>query len=348
MAQQLGTSNNGDLLNGQEKQPDKWTRDERKRRRNKGEAYLNRSGEMVPEKKLGPPCRCPMKCREKLHNTEQDVFNAFWRIGIYEKQNTYLSGLMKVVPPKRRRYAEVRPPNVASRRNISVQYFIKVREVDVQVCKREFCSVHGLCNKRVMTVRKKLCTGNLELLSDQRGKHGNRKNRLSMESVQTVEDHIRSITNFDEMNIDDVTLKFKRSYYFDYQQWCTKRNFQQVSEKKYRQIFHDVSFCPLTLSCLRNTLLNEIILCFQVTGKIDSFHQVYCEGNEIEQFMLRETDEGEVSDESISEEEEESNSDKEEMLVEVDPVSNTLTLLKIFQLQYYFEKCSSLIVSVQV
>lgn len=211
---------------------------ERKRKRNLGEAYENARGELVPEKRVGPTCGCPQKCREKLKNKEQEIFNAFWSIGKYEDQNAYLSDLLQIMTPKRRRNSKKRASNVESRRGVSVQYFLKVDDADVQVCKKEFLAVHGLRTKRVEVVREKMCAGGgLDLLADHRGKHGNRANKLPIETVNFIEDHIRAITNFGDSNFDGSKLSYSTVYYKDYKELCAERNVKAVGERKYRELF---------------------------------------------------------------------------------------------------------------
>ena len=120
----------------------------------------------------------------------------------YEQQNVFLSGLLKRVETKktsghsRKEHPAVsshgkrigRPPAEISR--FTFKYCIRdKRGIDVGVCRKAFCYVHGFGEKRLLVLRKKIeDSGGLE--PDKRGKHG--KHYSVGDVKELVREHIRS------------------------------------------------------------------------------------------------------------------------------------------------------------
>ncbi|CAH1988059.1 unnamed protein product [Acanthoscelides obtectus] len=189
-------------------------------RRNLGHSYLDSRGRQREARVLGPPCQCKKNCRQLLQGTESSIFNSFWDLNTYDKQNTYLFSTIKVIPKKRSYKKETKRQESA--RKVMNQYFVKVNVVDVQICKIEFLSVHGLQNssKRLKFIARQISEGRTTPKRDGRGKHQNRPNRTSAERVQSVHDHIQAIPRYD--------------YYVE---WCKERAIAPVEEDRYRRIF---------------------------------------------------------------------------------------------------------------
>ncbi len=63
----------------------------------------------------------------------------------------------------------------------SFQYILRNEKgINIQICQKAFCCVHGFGPKRLQIIRRKLATGDLE--ADRRGKHCNH---------QTVDEKIK-------------------------------------------------------------------------------------------------------------------------------------------------------------
>lgn len=62
---------------------DEWTANSRKRKRNVGLEYINRTGKLIPSRKLQPPCtKCRLKCHDRIFDDiRQKLFNKFWGFG---------------------------------------------------------------------------------------------------------------------------------------------------------------------------------------------------------------------------------------------------------------------------
>ncbi|XP_064292768.1 uncharacterized protein LOC135309947 [Plodia interpunctella] len=67
----------------------------RKKKINLGKAYVTRKGIRKPKKEIKSPCKCRLKCFEKI-STEQRkaIFEAFWKLGDHHKQWIYVSNLV--------------------------------------------------------------------------------------------------------------------------------------------------------------------------------------------------------------------------------------------------------------
>lgn len=218
----------------------------RKMRRNLGSSYTNQKGHKIEARTLGPPCGCKKNCRILLQGTEENIFDAFWALGDFHKQNAYLFYNMKQFP-KKRVYPKKQKKAVSTRK-YSVNYHVKVNGVEVTICKKEFLAVHGLHNsqKRIQLLQKQMSEGSTTPKLDQRGKHCNRANKISEEACQSVRDHIKSIPKYtshysrqknpDKTYIDhDLTIS---SLYHDYYKaWCNDQNITPASQDKYRRIF---------------------------------------------------------------------------------------------------------------
>lgn len=119
----------------------------RKTKRNLGHSYINTKGKEIEPKKLSAPCGCKKQCRQLLEGKENDIFNAFWNLGDYDKQNIYLFASIKVIP-KKRSYPK-KTKRADSSRNISVQYRVKVNGHEIEICKKEFLALHAISKKRI-------------------------------------------------------------------------------------------------------------------------------------------------------------------------------------------------------
>ncbi|XP_050518265.1 uncharacterized protein LOC126892670 [Diabrotica virgifera virgifera] len=273
--------NRGSIILTPEKlSPSRWRKvniEERKKtkakkRRNLGHVYISLRGAAKEAKKIGDPCKCKKKCRELLRGTELSIFNGFWDLETYEKQNTYLFSTIKVIN-KKRSYKQ-KTKRQESIRKFTNLYFVKVNGVDVQICKQEFLSVHGLQNstKRIKLISKQISEGRATPKKDQRGKHHNRPNKVLPEMVQSVHDHIRSIPKYVShysridnpnrvyINHDLSVSSLYKGYYIA---WCKERNIIPVKEDRYRRIFnleYNIGFkMPKTDTCSTCDSLNIII-----------------------------------------------------------------------------------------
>lgn len=124
-----------------------YDRNKRKSKRNSGHEYFcPKTRKTVEARKLGPPCSCEQNCRQKLNNTEEHIFNQFWKLGSYDLQNSYLFGCIHL--GKKKRAYKKKTKRQQSRRTFTACYVVEIDGAHVKICKREFMSLHGLQNSR--------------------------------------------------------------------------------------------------------------------------------------------------------------------------------------------------------
>nr|CAH7725029.1 unnamed protein product [Callosobruchus chinensis] len=225
--------------------------------RNLGFSYIDAKGRQREAKVLGPPCQCKKNCRQLFQGTASKIFNSFWDLesrGVTEKTK-----------------------HVESARHVTNQYFVKVNGVDIQICKTEFLSLHGLqkSSKRVKLIAQQISEGRTTPKRDGRGKHHNRPNKTPTERVQSVHDHIQAIPKYvshysRKVNPNRVFLNHDlniSTLYKDYYvEWCKQRGIVPVKEDGYSEIFcsdYNIGFkLPKSDTCHTCDLLNNQIETF--------------------------------------------------------------------------------------
>lgn len=61
-------------------------------KRNTGQKYYTKRGKFIPKKKFeSKSCNCSKKCIERINETQRiEIFDKFWNIGDFNKQNVFL------------------------------------------------------------------------------------------------------------------------------------------------------------------------------------------------------------------------------------------------------------------
>ncbi|XP_045610038.2 uncharacterized protein [Procambarus clarkii] len=196
--------------------------------RDQGRPYISRAtGKEIRGRAMGAPCNCKKKCWSKIEHGADEIFSAFWDMGNFDEQNVYLYGNISIKPVSRH-YVKG-----SNRRTYTFTYWCKVRGKHVEVCKEMFMGVHGLQNSRgrIGNLMKQMKDGNLLPKPDQRGKHANRPNKYTEQSLQAARRHIEMYIN------RNMTLK--KMYRDFYMPWCDENKIVPVSEDKYRRIYSE-------------------------------------------------------------------------------------------------------------
>nr|XP_045592777.1 uncharacterized protein LOC123754423 isoform X1 [Procambarus clarkii]XP_045592778.1 uncharacterized protein LOC123754423 isoform X1 [Procambarus clarkii]XP_045592779.1 uncharacterized protein LOC123754423 isoform X1 [Procambarus clarkii] len=167
----------------------------RKRRRNRGESYINVAGKFVEAKKyVERDCECKNKCLSKLGTVEdrENIFKQFWSIGDFGQQNAYLTENVILVPNvmKRRKAALLDDKHLKTVRRL---YYVRQSNCGKQtrVCKTMFLNLHGVSNGRLDRVLQAINCEHPPALQDRRGHH-TPSNKTSEEDVAFVIQHISS------------------------------------------------------------------------------------------------------------------------------------------------------------
>ena len=145
---------------------------------------------------------CKKKCLQTISISRLQKIRSNFESLMYEEQNIYLNGLLhrretkkssghprKCNPSTSSNGKRVgRPP--AEDSMFSFNYSLRNdKGVDIRVCQKSFCNVHGFSPKRLLILRRKLGTG--ELQPDRRGKHGNHQS-VDEEAKDLVRNHIET------------------------------------------------------------------------------------------------------------------------------------------------------------
>ncbi|GBN59892.1 hypothetical protein AVEN_180493-1 [Araneus ventricosus] len=143
-----------------------WKKVEAKTKRNSGEEYESRhTNAVVPARQIGEPCSCQSFSKIRQDNV-QHIFNAFWELGNYDLQNSYLSKLV-ISNDVKRSYVRGRPSRTLRR----LDYTVVINNEKYSVFRKAFYSMHCVSEKRVRTaINKTTSTGTV--VSDQRGEKG--------------------------------------------------------------------------------------------------------------------------------------------------------------------------------
>jgi hypothetical protein len=172
--------------------PTTWKRNLNKEKRNKGEAYTNYKGVIVPAKSIGPVCEveyCRMKCAEKISEEERKlIFQEFWNIADNSKKWYFLSSLVIQTPKKFNKNNETRRKN-------SRLYHLRVRGDLIRVCKTMFLQTLSIGEGLVETAMDKLVKNLGGAISpDKRGTKNSQRPRPIQETLkESVRNHINCI-----------------------------------------------------------------------------------------------------------------------------------------------------------
>lgn len=196
------------------KKPFKWTRNIAKNNRAKGVSYISLTGKLREERKTGLPCKCKnarfTKVCEEDRKTIIDIFN---QIACKEKQDTHLCGLMKLKEIVRKR------PRTGTKttKTFVSKFTVLIGMTEFIVCKKAFCSLHGISLSRVD--RLQVCIkSNNHSPKDRRGKHENRPNIIPDTIINQINEQIcpsrESNSNVTYLS-PDLNLKIMHNLYLD-------------------------------------------------------------------------------------------------------------------------------------
>ena len=145
---------------------------------------------------------CKKKCLQNISVSHLTKLRYTFQTLLYDEQNIYLNGLLhhhetvrssghprkdNSVTSSGKRLG--RPP--AEYSCFSFDYtLVNEKGINVRVCQKAFCTVHGFGPKRLQVLRQKIENGRLEL--DRRGKHDNHST-IDNEVKDLIREHIKSL-----------------------------------------------------------------------------------------------------------------------------------------------------------
>ncbi|XP_054002221.1 uncharacterized protein LOC128888992 isoform X1 [Hylaeus anthracinus] len=184
------------------KHPELWKVNVKKNARLRGEEYIGVGGRLVPAKAMGPPCKCRMRCIEKIdESAREELHNIFWKTCSWEQRKQYVALSVKESPKQRTRCRG----NVKSehRRQITFTYSLLSKGEFITVCKCMFLSTFAVSEKFVRHVMDKKRTSPSGVIGpDQRGRH-TPKTKKSETVKDRVREHINSFPTEKSTNSKD-------------------------------------------------------------------------------------------------------------------------------------------------
>lgn len=213
---------------------------------------LGRVSDVAKELRLqsnvpGSDCECKrLKCFTQVtEDARNKILQQFNELPRYDEQNSYLAGLISLIPIQRRRPRK--PENeVANFNDSSYHYRVRVLQedeasIDVQICYKAFLSIHGITGRRVQTIQSSLKMSGFAPV-DGRGKHSNRKHALSKEIVELVMKHISSFksrsSHYSMNKTKKIYLPEDLSVIKIYNMFKEKYPVCKISYDSYRDIFN--------------------------------------------------------------------------------------------------------------
>lgn len=213
-----------------------WKRIRQNKKRLSGKEYTTRSGHTVAAKVFNDKeCKCARKCNENISTDERKaLFKSFYSLTNQNEQNIFLNGCIKSRSIMRHRPTnKSKPP-----RSHSFQFFLRVKNDDVQVCKKYFRETFQVSDGRLHSCSIK---SDVSCIVDGRGK-STPANKID---ISDVINHIKSFPayfshytrahnpNRKYLN-PDLTIK---KMYDLYVLWCTENQKIPVKEKMYYHVF---------------------------------------------------------------------------------------------------------------
>lgn len=222
--------------------PDKHQQNLAKKLRNSGKAYKNRKGNVVSGKEFkNINCNCPKKCCTLINEEERKImFDNFWNMGNYSRQNAFLCGLIHQTEVHQRRPRNQTRPG----KRVTYLYHLQKFNETVRVCKQfflgTFCVSDGRVSRALAKLQKDKSPG-----EDLRGKQQNARKILDSQ-IEDVKKHISSFPAFQShyTRKDNPQRKYLsptldvRKMYNLYKTYCQEKQLSSVKEHSYRYIFN--------------------------------------------------------------------------------------------------------------
>lgn len=222
-----------------------WKRNVRKQARLQGQSYVSSRGKVIAaqvppvDENLCGKTKCRLDCSGKVDNeARKRIMCDYYGISA-EAQNAHLFASLQCSAPKSVIVDAHR------HREIVVKYSVCLQGSRLTVCKRAFMKLYGISQSKVDHIVMQARNGQAAVRSSFRGKHDNRPNRLSEESINFVVEHIKSYpaeashySRSDNPNrlylspILTISMMYRQ-----YQTWSAERNIVAVSGSAYRKIF---------------------------------------------------------------------------------------------------------------
>lgn len=144
---------------------------------------------------IGRECNCKrLECSKKIPaEGKQNIIRSFNLLESTDKQNSYLCGLISIVPVKNRR-PRLDEENARLRDVVAlykIRYLYENKLTELEVCRDEFIALHGITKRRIEYLLTSLKNTGMSPV-DKRGKHSRRPLKLSDDTCNKIAEHISS------------------------------------------------------------------------------------------------------------------------------------------------------------
>lgn len=176
--------------------PENWKRNIAKARRNEGVSYMNTTGKETAAREMKNGCgmNCKYKCHEKVtYKKREEIFHAYWALGDIQEQRAYIRRMVRTQPTQRCRSER----SESSTKNKSRIWSFTLGAQTFRVCKTFFLQTLDISAKFSTFALDGVSTSTGVQKKDSRGKHNNRRSRISEEEKSFIRTHINSFPRVD-------------------------------------------------------------------------------------------------------------------------------------------------------
>ena len=225
-------------------------RNQRKLLRNSGQEYVNSSKtnkRIIQEKKfiLIQNC-CPKNCHLKFdEEVQREIFEYFWNLTKYPKQNIYLFGLLEKIQSSETVLNQIQNGSRRKPKFCRWNYHLDVDGIKTVVCLNLFLNIFQISSKRLSILQSKILNG--KSFSDGRGHHDKHKkipdqtwNLISqfINKLPTTESHY-SLEKSHKKYFENCRITL--TWLFDSCNEILENNLEQISYRSFKD-FYDSKF----------------------------------------------------------------------------------------------------------
>lgn len=198
--------------------------------RNSGQTYVSKSNKLVDGKIFQFCTKCCSKgCHLNVKEEDQKfLFEYFWNLANYNKQNYYLFGLMN------------RKNTSKSKCFVKWNYHVNIKGDKINVCLAFFMVIFQVTPKRLRTLQSKIING--KSFDDERGHHES-TNQIPTKTWELFSQFIeqfpkKSVGKYYKLYFEDSSMT-KTSLYNNFCKLLNERNIKLISYWSFRQHFYE-------------------------------------------------------------------------------------------------------------
>ena len=181
----------------------------------------------VPARPVGPDCTCKRQCSKLIGKEGLQAIRDAHRALDYNMQTADLINKVKREPTKaQKRLGDANP----SRVKFVLTYIVKYQQRTYIVCKKAFCSMHGISESRIEAINQKRCEDTDTVIPDQRGLKGNHNavpedvKKVIYEAIESLPTRSSHYTREKNPNMRYIDLPDRKYMQYFYNTYVNYRN----------------------------------------------------------------------------------------------------------------------------